>query len=81
MLQQIVMMQQQMLGMAMQLDRLQGTNFAQSMAKEMGASLPMVQGNVAQNVEDTEALGGNEGNESSITENARKRVANSTSPT
>jgi hypothetical protein len=81
MLQQIVMMQQQMLGMAMELDRINGTNMAQMMAKQMGAKVPMVQGNVAQDVEDTEALGGNEGNESSITENARKRVANSTSPT
>lgn len=83
MLQQIVMMQQQMLGMAMELDRINGTNFAQGMAKEMGASLPMAMGNgsATENVEDTEALGGNEGNESSITENARKRVANSTSPT
>lgn len=80
MLQQIMMMQQQMLGMAMELDRINGTNMAQMMAQQMGAKVPMIQGNVAQNVEDTETLGGNEGNESSITENARKRVANSTSP-
>jgi hypothetical protein len=43
--------------------------------------MAMGNGSATENVEDTEALGGNEGNESSITENARKRVANSTSPT
>ena len=83
MFQQMMMMQQQMLGMAMQLDQLQGSNMAQMMAQQMGTSLPMAQGNgnIAQNVGETEALGGNEGNESSITKDARKRVAQSTSPT
>ena len=83
MFQQMMMMQQQMLGLAMHLDRLQGTNFAQGMAKEMGVAVPMAMGgdSAAHNVDKTEALGGNEGNESSITQNARKRVAESTSPT
>jgi hypothetical protein len=80
MFQQLMMMQQQMLGMAMQLDNLQGTNMAQMMAQQMGVPVPpMPNGNREANLEDTEALGGN--GESSITENARKRVADSTSPT
>ena len=79
----MLMMKQQMLGMAMELDKLNNTNFAQAMANEMGVALPMATGNgsATQNVDKTEALGGSEGNESPITENARKRVANSTSPT
>lgn len=84
MFQQMIMMQQQMLGMAMELDSIKGTNMAQMMAQQMqqmGVPVPMAQGNVAQKVDKTEALGGNEGSESSITENARKRVAESTSPT
>ena len=83
MFQQMLMMQQQMLGMARHLDALQGTNMAQMMAQQMGMQLPMAQGGkpMAENVEDTEALGGKEGSESSVTENARKRVADSTSPT
>lgn len=84
MFQQMIMMQQQMLGMAMELDSIKGTNMAQMMAQQMqqmGVPVPMAQGNVAQNVDKTEALGGNEGSESSVTENARKRVAESTSPT
>ena len=84
MFQQMMMMQQQMLGMAMELDSLKGTNFAQAMAKQMGASLPPMatgNGSMAENVDETEALGGNSGSESSVTQNARKRVAESTSPT
>jgi hypothetical protein len=83
MFQKMMMMQQQMLGMAMELDSLKSTNFAQAMAKQMGASLPPMAmgGSAAENVDETEALGGNEGSESSVTQNARKRVAESTSPT
>ena len=85
MFQQMMMMQQQMMGMAAELDRLKGTNMAQMMAQQMGASAPpMANGNggeVAENVDETEALGGNEGSESSVTKDARKRVAQSTSPT
>jgi hypothetical protein len=57
---------------------------AQGMAQQMGATLPPMagdNGSMAKNVDKTEALGGKEGNESSVTENARKRVAESTSPT
>ena len=84
MFHQMMMMQQQMLGMAVELDGLKGTNMAQVMAKQMGANLPPMagdNGSMAKNVDKTEALGGNEGSESSVTENARKRVAESTSPT
>ena len=82
MFQQLMMMQQQMLGMAMELDRIKGTNMAQVMAQQMGAPAPMGNPDVANNVKDTEALGGEGGNgESSITQDARKRVAESTSPT
>jgi hypothetical protein len=83
MFQQLIMMQQQMLGMAAELDRIKGTNMAQMMAQQMGASVPaaMVNPSAAENVDETEALGGAEGGESSVTKNARKRVAESTSPT
>ena len=80
MYQQMMMMQQQMMGMAQQLDALQGTNMAQMM--QGGGQAPVPQGDdVSKKTEKTEALGGNSGSESSITKNARKRVADSTSPT
>ena len=78
MFQQMLMMQQQMLGMAQHLDALQGSNMAQMMAQEMGAA-PVPAGD-GFNPKETEALGG-EGKESGVTKNARKRVAESTSPT
>ena len=75
--QQMLMMQQQMLGMAQHIDALQGSNMAQMMAQDMGiASTPTPKGF---NPKETEALGG-EAKESGVTENARKRVAESTSP-
>ena len=86
MFQQMMMMQQQMMGMAAEIDQLKGTNMAQMMAQQMGASVPPMAnggngGKAAENVDQTEALGGNEGSESSVTKDARKRVAQSTSPT
>jgi hypothetical protein len=78
MFQQMLMMQQQMLGMAQHLDALQGSNMAQMMAQEMGgAPIPTGDGF---NSKETAALGG-ENKESGVTKNARKRVAESTSPT
>jgi hypothetical protein len=79
MFQQMLMMQQQMLGMAQHIDALQGSNMAQMMAQEMGiaATTPTPEGF---NPKETEALGG-EAKESGVTKNARKRVAESTSPT
>jgi hypothetical protein len=81
MYQQMMMMQQQMLGMASELDRLKGTNMAEQMAMGMqGGGMPMMGGAAPQNVEETEALGGDEG-EPSNTKKARQRVAESTDPT
>ena len=81
MFQQMMMMQQQMLAMAQQLDKLTGTNMAQAMMQG-GGQPPMPQGDsTAKTAETTEVLGGDGGKESSITKNARKRVAESTSPT
>lgn len=81
MYQQMMMMQQQMLEMAQQLDALTGTNMAQAMMQG-GGQPPMPQGEAnSKTAEKSEALGGNSGKESSITKNARKRVAESTSPT
>jgi hypothetical protein len=78
MFQQMLMMQQQMLGMAQHIDAMQGSNMAQMMAQEMGgAPIPTGDGF---NPKETEALGG-EAEESGVTKNARKRVAESTSPT
>jgi hypothetical protein len=78
MYQQMLMMQQQMLGMAQHIDAMQGSNMAQMMAQEMGgAPIPTGDGF---NPKETEALGG-EAEESGVTKNARKRVAESTSPT
>ena len=47
----------------------------------MGAAPAPAGGNMAGNVEETEALGGNEGKEATNTKKARQRVADSTSPT
>ena len=78
MFQQMLMMQQQMLGMAQHIDALQGSNMAQMMAQEMGAAPVPAEDGI--NPKETEALGG-EAEESGVTKNARKRVAESTSPT
>lgn len=85
MYQQMMMMQQQMLGLAQIVDRHEGTNLAEQIASGMMGNAPgasMGGGmNPAQKVEETEALGGKEGKESSHTKKARQRVAESTDPT
>jgi hypothetical protein len=83
MFQQMMMMQNQMLMMASELDKVKGTNMAEQMAMGMQqGGMPMANGAAPQNVEQTEALGGNEGSkESSHTKKARQRVAESTDPT
>ena len=83
MYQQMMMMQQQMLQLAQLVDEARGSNLAEQMAAGItGGAMPApIDGSMAGNVEDTEALGGNEKSEASNTKKARQRVAESTSPT
>jgi hypothetical protein len=86
MYQQMLMMQQQMLMMAQAVDQVKGTNMAEQIAAGITGGMapaPMMGGaEPAQNVEQTEALGGKEGTkEAANTKKARQRVAESTSPT
>lgn len=82
MYKQIVQMQKQMLMLAQMVDQSKGTNLAEQIAAGINGTPapPLVDGN-ASDVEHTEALGGKEGAEASVTKNARQRVAESTSPT
>lgn len=85
MYQQLMMMQQQLLGLAQIVDRYEGSNMAEQIAASVmggGASVAASGSgtNPARKVEETEALGGKE-KESSTTKKARQRVAESTSPT
>ena len=85
MFQQMLMMQQQMIGLAQMVDQANGTNMAEQMMAGMtGAPMPAPAegGNPAAKVGETEALGGKEGKaEAANTKKARERVANSTDPT
>lgn len=85
MFQQIQMMQAQMLQMAQIIDSQNGTNMTEQLAVGFGMNAPTMSAGgtpVAENVEKTEALGGEEGKgEASNTKKARQRVAESTSPT
>jgi hypothetical protein len=85
MYQQMLMMQQQMLQLAQMVDQSRGSNLADQIAAGITgapAPAPIDGGDTAQQVEQTEALGGEEGpKEHHSTKNARKRVAESTSPT
>ena len=85
MYQQMLMMQQQMLMLAQMVDQAKGTNLAEQIAAGItGAPAPAaVDGSApSENVQQTEALGGDEGpKESSNTKKARQRVAESTDPT
>lgn len=84
MYQQLMQMQQQMLMLAQMVDQSRGSNIAQQLMAQFTGGQPVapVDGNVAKNVEQTEALGGKEGaKESSTTKKARERVAQSTDPT
>ena len=83
MYQQMLQMQQQMLMLAQMVDQMKGTNLADQIAAGITGSAPppLMDGNAAANVEDTEALGGNEKSEATNTKKARQRVADSTSPT
>ena len=82
MFQQMMMMQQQMLQMAQVIDQLKGTNMAEQMAAGITGSAIPAATEEPKDVEQTEALGGEEGpKEASNTKKARQRVAESTSPT
>jgi hypothetical protein len=80
MYQQLMMMQQNMLMMAAELDRLKGTNMAQQMAAGMGGGAPVAAG--VPKTQSDAALGGEEPKgESSTTKKARQRVAEANDPT
>jgi hypothetical protein len=83
MYQQIMQMQQQMIMLAQLVDQSRGSNIAQQLAAQFSGGAPVapIDGKAPSNVEETEALGGNEKGEASNTKKARERVADSTSPT
>ena len=84
MFQQMLMMQQQMMMLAQMVDQDRGTNLAEQMAAGITGGpvpAPIDGAGPAENVEETEALGGKETKEASGTKKARQRVADSTSPT
>ena len=84
MYQQMLMMQQQMLMLAQMVDQSRGSNLADQIAAGITGGQPVmpVDGAAPANVEQTEALGGKEGQkEHHSTKKARERVAQSTSPT
>ena len=81
MYQQMMMMQQQMMQLGAMVDQSRGGNeITAGLANQFGIQPPNMGGGVA-NVEETEALGGNEKYEATNTKKARQRVADSTSPT
>ena len=84
MYQQLLVMQQQMLTLAQIVDQYEGTNLAQQIASGImgGAPVTPTVGEKPEKVANNKSLGG-EGSmgESGVTKNARKRVAQSTSPT
>ena len=83
MYQQMLMMQQQMLMLAQMVDQAKGTNLADQIAAGItgGVAPAPVDGGAPADASKSEALGGDNSGESGVTKNARKRVAESTSPT
>ena len=83
MFQMIQQLQQQMMMLAQLVDQTRGSNIAEQLMAQFtgGAPVTPVDGGSAPNVEETEALGGDDKKESSTTKKARQRVAESTSPT
>ena len=85
MYQQMLAMQQQMMLLAQQVDAFRDSNIAQQLYAQFTGGQPVApidgENPMAKKVSETESLGGEEGAESSVTKNARKRVADSTSPT
>ena len=83
MYQQMMAMQQQMMMLAQMVDQARGSNIAEQLMAQFtgGAPVAPIDGGMAANVGETEALGGDtKGGEASITKKARQRVAESTSP-
>ena len=76
-----------MVALAQMVDSYRGSNIAEQLMAQFGGGQPVVPIDgggkpPAENVEQTEALGGQEGpKEASGTKKARQRVADSTSPT
>ena len=83
MYRQMMQMQQQLLMLAQMVDQFRGSNLADQIAAGINGQVapPFVDGDMAGNVEGTEALGGSETKEANNTKKARQRVADSTSPT
>lgn len=84
MYQMLMQTQQQVVALASIIDKQNGTNYAEQFVAQFTGGQPVasVGGNPAKNVEQTEALGGKEGEkEASNTKKARQRVAESTDPT
>ena len=87
MYQQMLQMQQQMVMLAQMVDSYQGSNIAEQLMAQFSGGAPVAPidggGSIpSKNVEETEALGGKEGEkEASNTKKARQRVAESTDPT
>ena len=82
MYQQMMMMQQQMMALGAMVDQAHGGNeITAGLANQFGIQPPMAGNGAEASVEGKEALGGSENKESTYTKNARKRVAESTSPT
>ena len=82
MYQQMQMMQQQLMGMAAQLDAMQGSNLQQQVMQQAGMAEPGIGAMTGASAQGQQALGddakiGEAGN----TKKARQRVADSTSPT
>ena len=83
MYQQMMAMQQQMVMLAQMVDQMRGSNIAQQLMAQFSGGQPVmpIDGVAPQSVQETEALGGKEGErESSTTKKARQRVAESTDP-
>lgn len=83
MYQMMMQMQQQMIMLAQMVDASRGSNIAEQLMAQFGGGAPVapIDGGAPAKVEETEALGGEGGGESSTTKKARQRVAESTDPT
>ena len=78
--QQLMMAQQQIMGLASVIDKQNGTNYADQFAMQMGGGMP-TGGATPNNASKLEALGGESVGEPEVTKKAKQRVAESTSPT